>query len=150
MLLGGIQECLARIERERFDEDDFEDDAAVSWRPSDFDEDPGPDPTPSGGRRRKSASPRGDIGFGAAAALREDSHAGGGMRYGAGEPRTDSPNFVPGDAAKRRSNPSSGRKKRRSVLDELDDECQGYDDEDDEDPIRVTPCGNCHRSLRIL
>ena len=64
------------------------------------------------------------------------------MRYGAGEPRTDSPNFVPSDAAKRRSNPSSGRKKRRSVLDELDDECQGYDDEDDEDPM-----GNTLRQL---
>ena len=77
----------------------------------------------------------------AAAAARVDSHLGSPMDFRAGEPMTASPDFVPA-SGNRRSDYSSGSRKRRSVLDELDDEC-GYDDDDEEEDAM----GNTLRQL---
>jgi NIMA (never in mitosis gene a)-related kinase len=160
-LLGGIRECLSRIEREILDEegeggeeDLEEDDVEVTWHPDDFADDFGSasgsaSGRRAGGRRRTSASPRGGGGGmvrgggggAAAAAARVDSHLGSPMDFRAGEPMTASPDFVPA-SGNRRSDYSSGSRKRRSVLDELDDEC-GYDDDDEEEDAM----GNTLRQL---
>ena len=146
-LLQGVQKVLTRIEQEKLDEMDEDDKDDLSWNPDDFAD----DFDSSIGRAHAKATTHRSGNFvraddegnhssspsqaSAAQSSRENAGSVGGTRTY--EPLTASPDFIP---TKDRQQTSSARK-RRSVLQELDDECAAYDEDDDD------PMGNTLRQL---